>query len=113
MRSPDLVTSTYAIHPSLRALSVATRQAKLMNCALVTGADGSAPLGNWEATSCRPLFRSAITDAIQRARHTHHDVVAVSFNEDVFAHVDRIYTSDMTKVFLVSVVVRTRRRITT
>jgi len=32
------------------------RQAKLMNCALVMGAVGSSPFGNWWATSCRPLL---------------------------------------------------------
>src|SRR5262245_23786235 len=43
---------------------------------------------------------STVADAIGRALHTDDDVVAVSFNKDVFAHVDRFYTSDMTKVFL-------------
>jgi hypothetical protein len=37
----------YTIHTNLRALSVAMRQAKLMDYALVMGAAGSSPFGNW------------------------------------------------------------------
>jgi len=38
------VRSPYTIHPISRALSVAMRQAKLMNCALVMGVDGCSPV---------------------------------------------------------------------
>ena len=78
------------------------RQAKLMNCALVMGADGSSPFGNWVGYELSATVRFAVSNTVQRAWHTDDDVVAVSFNQDVFAHADCLYTSNMTKVFPVA-----------
>jgi hypothetical protein len=66
------------------------RQANFMKFALVMPANGSSAFGNFGHKLSATAIRPTVPDAIGCAWHSDHDVVAMSLNEDVFGHAERL-----------------------